>query len=96
MEKFIMTNFSVEEFQSLIEEVVKKAIFENNIHQNTLNNSDNFLSQREAAKFLRISLPTLIRWKNNKKVPYYQEGRKVLFNKTELLQVFQKNKTLLK
>jgi len=94
MEKFIMTNLTKEEFQLLIIEAVKKVNEDNS--KKVGNTTDEFLSQREAAKFLRISLPTIIRWKNNKKIPFYQEGRKVLFNKSELLHVLQKNESLLK
>ena len=96
MEKFITTNLNGEELQTLIIEAVKKANQENNYYQNPDAISNDYLSQREAAKFLRISLPTIIRWKNARKVPYYQEGRKVLFKKSELLQVLQKNQSLLK
>lgn len=94
MEKFIMTNLTKEEFQLLIIEAVKKV--NDDCSKKVGITTDEFLSQREAAKFLRISLPTLIRWKNAKKVPYYQEGRKVLFSKSELLSVLQKNNSLLK
>ena len=44
-----------------------------------------YLSQREAAKFLRVSLPTLISWKKARKIPFYQHGRKILFKKSEVL-----------
>ena len=96
MEKFITTNLNSEELQTLIIEAVKQANQGNNYNQNLEANSNDYLSQREAAKFLRISLPTLIRWKNAKRVPYYQEGRKVLFKKSELLHALQKNQSLLK
>jgi excisionase family DNA binding protein len=49
-----------------------------------------YLSQRETAKFLRISLPTLIAWKKSGKLPYYQNGRKILFKKSELLEALRK------
>lgn len=94
MEKFIMTNLTKEEFQLLIIEAVKKV--NEDCSKKVGITTDEFLSQREAAKFLRISLPTIIRWKNAKKIPFYQEGRKVLFNKSELLHVLQKNESLLR
>jgi excisionase family DNA binding protein len=52
-----------------------------------------YLSQRETAKFLRISLPTLISWKKSGKVPYYQKGRKVLFKKSEVLEAMRNSTT---
>lgn len=59
------------------------------------NNESNeiYLSQREAAKFLRVSLPTLIGWKKGRKIPFYQHGRKVLFKKSEVLEAMR-NSTL--
>ena len=44
-----------------------------------------YLSQREAARFLRVSLPTIIAWKKARKIPFYQHGRKILFKKSEVL-----------
>ena len=59
---------------------------------NTTNNEQgDFLTQREAARFLGISLPTIISWKRGKKVPYYQQGRTILFKKSELLDTLRKD-----
>ena len=44
-----------------------------------------YLSQRETARFLRVSLPTIIAWKKARKIPFYQHGRKILFKKNEVL-----------
>jgi excisionase family DNA binding protein len=48
-----------------------------------------YFSQREAAKFLRISLPTLISWKKARKIPFYQHGRTILFKKSEMLEAMK-------
>lgn len=48
-----------------------------------------YLSQREAAKFLRVSLPTIISWKKARKIPFYQHGRKILFKKSEILEALK-------
>lgn len=96
MQKTIITTLNDEEFKTLIEEAIKKVSLEINHKKDPNDFKNDYLNQREAAKFLRISLPTIIRWKKENKIPYYQEGRKVLFNKSELLQVLQKNQSLLK
>ena len=44
-----------------------------------------YLSQKETAQFLRVSLPTLISWKKARKIPFYQQGRKTFFKKSEVL-----------
>ena len=54
---------------------------------------DVYLSQREAARFLRVSLPTIIAWKKARKIPFYQHGRKILFKKSEVLDAM-KNEVL--
>jgi len=50
-----------------------------------------YFSQGEAARFLRMSIPTIICWKKNGKIPYYQHGRKVLFKKSEVLEAMKKS-----
>ncbi len=95
MDRFIMMSLNYEELKELIVDAVKHA------HQEINNgvvkeDSEDYMSQREAAKFLRISLPTIINWKRTNKIPYYQEGRKVLFKKSELLKVLHKNTSLLR
>ncbi len=96
MEKNITTTLNEQEFEAKIIEAMIKG-FEIIGYPRTPDKLiDDYLDQREAAQFLRISLPTIIRWKKEKKIPYYQEGRKVLFKKSELLNVMQKNESLLK
>jgi excisionase family DNA binding protein len=96
MKNSILLNLNNEELKNLIIDAVKDAHAEIHNHVNHEVEKDEYLSQREAAKFLRVSLPTIINWKKTNKVPYYQEGRKVLFKKSELLKVLRKNASLLK
>lgn len=95
MEKTITTTLNIKEFKEIIVEALNSEPGRTNPNLNIEISSD-FLKQQEAAKFLHISLPTIIRWKKKGKIPYYQEGRKVLFKKSELLQVLQRNESLLK
>ena len=48
-----------------------------------------YFSQMEAAKFLRVSMPTIIAWKKARKIPFYQHGRKILFKKSEVLEAMK-------
>jgi len=48
-----------------------------------------YFSQMEAAKFLRVSMPTIIAWKKARKIPFYQYGRKILFKKSEVLEAMK-------
>ncbi len=60
------------------------------VQKKEVNEADEiYLSQREAAKFLRVSLPTIISWKKARKIPFYQHGRKILFKKSEVLEAMK-------
>jgi excisionase family DNA binding protein len=96
MNKELFTNFDKEDLKAIIIEAIKEAnsILPGNNYQE--NSTEDYLDQREAAKFLRITLPTIISWKKKNKIPYFQEGRKILFKKSELLHVLRKNESLLR
>lgn len=66
------------------------------IQETSLNPEDDRLTQREAAKFLGISVTSLISWKKKKIVPYYQIGRSIFYSKKELLDLARKNAFLRK
>lgn len=61
------------------------------IQETSLNPEDDRLTQQEAAKFLGISVTSLITWKKKKIVPYYQIGRSIFYSKKELLDLARKN-----
>jgi DNA-binding XRE family transcriptional regulator len=61
------------------------------INETSINPEDDRLSQQEAAKFLGISVTSLISWKKKKIVPYYQIGRAIFYSKKELLDLARKN-----
>lgn len=54
------------------------------------------LTQREAAKFLSVSVATIISWKKKNKIPYYEVGRSIFYSKKELLEIAQKNRETLR
>lgn len=95
MSQTTFNSYNPKELKSLI----KQALIEINEESNqrgSNNDEEVFFDQRQAAKFLKISLPTIIKWKKTGKIPYYQEGRTVLFKKSELLNVMHKNESLIK
>jgi len=81
-----------------LKEIMKEAIMEMDlgIQQKVNNGEEDFLSQRDAARFLRVSLATIIKWKKDGKIPYYQQGRTILYKKSELLEAMRKNDKLIK
>lgn len=46
---------------------------------------DEFLTQKEACKFLSIHESTIIRWRKDKKIPFHRLGRSILYSKNELI-----------
>jgi excisionase family DNA binding protein len=87
MENQIMFIQDKREFFDLLDEweASKKAV-----EKKEVKDADEiYLSQREAANFLRVSLPTIITWKKSGKIPFYQYGRKILFKKSEVLEAMR-------
>ena len=95
MEQTLITSFTSKEIKNLIKQALIE-IKEESVNNRSTHGDETFFDQRQAAKFLNISLPTIIKWKKTGKIPYYQEGRTVLFKKSELLDVLRKNESLLK
>ena len=56
-------------------------------------NLETFLSRKETAKFLKISLPTLHDWTKSGIIPGYRIGNRVLFKKGEIINSMTKIKT---
>jgi len=76
----------------VINEIRKTGI----IQDSSIDPDQDRLTQKEAATFLGISITSLIAWKKNGKVPYYQIGRSPFYSKMELLKIARKNPSLLK
>ena len=47
---------------------------------------DDLISQIEASKFLKVSTQTIIYWKKNKNLPYYNFSGRFYYSKKELLE----------
>lgn len=82
-----------------LEHVVKRVVLEirkTETMEESVNSEDDRLTQKQAAKFLGISVTSLISWKKKGKVPYYQIGRSIFFSKSELLKLARQNPNLIK
>jgi len=72
MENPIMFIQDKKEFFNLLNEWEES---KHSVQKKEVKESDEiYLSQREAAKFLRVSLPTIIAWKKARKIPFYQHA----------------------
>lgn len=62
MNNFILTQISLEDFESRLEKVIQSAITLAEVKKESNPDLEVFLTRKEAAKLLRISLPTLTRY----------------------------------
>ncbi|WP_240643095.1 helix-turn-helix domain-containing protein [Sinomicrobium pectinilyticum] len=76
----------------VVEEIRKTEI----VSHTPMNSEEDRLTQKEAARFLGISVTSLISWKKKGLVPYFQIGRSIFFSKVELLELARKNPGLIK
>ena len=83
MENLIMLIQDKQEFFDILNEweASKKTVQKKEVKES----DEIYLSQQEVARFLRVSMPTIIAWKKARKIPFYQHGRKILFKKSEVL-----------
>ena len=70
------------ELPQLIEQSVTAALLK---HQAQARPDNKLLTQQEAAELLSISIPTLIKWKEKKLLPFSQIDRKIYFKKQDVL-----------
>lgn len=92
MQKNIFISLSIDELKQVIIDSIQE------IHplQNSVSESD-FMNQKQAAKYLGVSEPTIIKYKKEGKIPFEQlpGSTKVRFYKSELRSVLSRNRHLL-
>ena len=81
-----------EDLKRIVKMVVDEIRKTEQINDDGINVKEDRLTQKEAAAFLGISITSLISWKKQGKVPYYQIGRSIFFSKSELLKLARKNR----
>lgn len=82
---------SLEELRTLISDSLKRELL--NHSKSPPEPNLEFLSRREVAKVLKISLPTLTDYVVRSIIPAYRIGNNVRFRKDEVLNAFQKIQT---
>lgn len=84
--KFELSQSSIQELGKIIQESVKREI-KNLIPESSQNTSKEkvLLNRKQACKLLGCSLTTLYHYQKDGRIPFHQVGRKILFDKDELL-----------
>ena len=83
MSEIIITTITKTEIQQLIESAVVKALDQKSLKKKS--NQDSFLGVDEAALFLGIAKATLYGKCSKLLVPHFKKGKKLYFDKAELL-----------
>ncbi len=89
MNEIILTTFSKDEIQNLIENAVKTALNQKIIDNDIV---DTILDADQAAAFIGIAKPTLYGKCSEKLIPHFKKGRKLYFDKMELIEWLKSGK----
>lgn len=79
METVVLVPIALDKFEELITTCVNKAIESQKAKENP-----RLYSLQETAKILKVSMPTMIKYKKEKKLPFKQEGRKIWFSEGDI------------
>lgn len=83
MQDLVLTSFSLSDLQSIIKEAIRTELL-TGIKASAPAPADGYLTRKETAQWLNISLPTLHEWTLSGKLPAYRIGSRVLYKKTEV------------
>lgn len=89
MQKIQLLELSIEEFQDIIKEAVEEK-FNEAIEKFNKKEEVEFITRKETAKLLSISLPTLNFWSKRNIVISYRIGTRVLYKKHEIEKALKK------
>ena len=94
MSEIILATISKKEIQQFIESAVQKTILEN--HNLSDDQNSSFMDVNQVAEFLGIAKATLYGKCCNLIIPHFKKGKKLYFDKVELLdwQKIGKRKTI--
>ena len=84
-EQIILNGITKEEFKEIIYQCVKKTIdIKNNSKNPKEKSEENYLTRKEVAKLLRVSLPTLHEWTKEGILISHRIGKRVLYRLEEI------------
>lgn len=90
----ILSQIPLEQLKEIIHDVVASCLNEKAVQNGNPKNreGDAFLTAKEAAQFLKVSLVSIHNWKREKGLPYHRLGRSIRFKKSELIEFAQLKK----
>src|SRR5688572_26930527 len=93
MDNLVLTSIPLEVIDSRIAETVKKELQTFLAHLSIPSTQNEYLTRKEAASLLSISLPTLHEWTKEGKVVGYRIASRVRYKRTDLEQALQQIRT---
>jgi excisionase family DNA binding protein len=85
MQGIVLDSISRDEFQNLIRECVREELYSQSQEKAESSQETELIDSKEAASLLRVSLPTLHKWKKQGRIPFQRIGTRIRFNKAEVL-----------
>lgn len=83
---------SKNDLEKAVEIILNKAQGFMVLSKNEENQPEDLISQTEASKFLHVSIPTIIHYRKNKNLPYYNFSGRFYYSKKELLEYGRRNR----
>ena len=92
MQNIILTQFSVEQFQSEIANAVRLGLEQSQTTQKntTTNEQTELLTRNEVCNLLHITLPTLHNWTKEGLITGYRIGTRIRYKRAEVLATLNK------
>jgi excisionase family DNA binding protein len=87
MENIILSSIPVESWKELMRQVIKEEIQQTG---NVELNRSKPISERELCKYLGISAPTAIRWRQKGKLPFMQIGSAIRYDLNKVISALEK------
>ena len=86
MGKILLYTQTDDDLERVVKKVVSEMLKTEFFGSMSIDSVDDRLTQKEAAKFLGVSIPTLIEYKKKSLVPYFKIGRSIFYSKSELIE----------
>lgn len=84
MTNLLMSSYSLQELSTVISETVKSE-FERQNKLSTPQPDNEYLTRKETAQILGVSLPTLNNWSKRQLLPSYRIASRIRYKKEEVL-----------
>jgi excisionase family DNA binding protein len=89
METITVLRMDKAEFSELLREAIREELHQILKELNSKEIEDIILNRKETCKLLDISQGTMQKFQNEGRIPFYRIGRRILFNKSEVLKALE-------